>query len=219
MVTSKEFLFIDESGNPGSAGNPIYIVVGLHLTETCVHRVRQHMTSFRYHHDVVKELKEQRNPDKLTPQTRRLMVPLAEMCDAGEISATANWCDKAVYKTNRGPYLGEGQKFRNFQVRLLLQRHHSLHPWFTDLDVVLDRWSMDEAQRRNLEEYLKGNFKLRPTIQHVTTVDSDYVDPIQIVDVYARLLRRVVENKAPTPDEVALVPRLMEVNQITRGLY
>jgi hypothetical protein len=219
VAAEKEFVFIDESGSPGMAESLPYLVVALHLSEECVHRVRQHMTAFRYHHSVVKELKDQRNAGKLTPQTRRLLEPLADMSDASDIRATCNWLDKQTYKANKGPYLDNAQYFRNYQIRRVLERHRVRSPWSTDLlDVVLDRWSMDEDQRRNLEEYLKGNWNLEPRIAHVTTVDSVYVDPIQIADIYTRVARKIADGSA-NDEERALASRLMSIREVRGGLY
>ncbi len=113
---------------------------------------------------------------------------------------------------------GEAVRFRNYQLRRLLGRHRARRAWGQNLDVVIDRWRMNVDQRRNLEDYLRGNFQLRPVISSVTTVDSAYADPIQVVDIYARLARRVVLGAATT-EEAALCGRLMDLQELTGGLY
>lgn len=77
---------------------------------------------------------------------------------------------------------------------------------------------MNLDQRRNLEDHIRDNFKLRPMIASITTVDSAYADPIQIVDIYARLVRRVLSHRAE-PDEHELANRLVDLHEVRGGLY
>jgi hypothetical protein len=50
----REHVFTDESGDPGPAGNPIYILIAMHVSETVLDQVRRHLAAFRYHNDVVR---------------------------------------------------------------------------------------------------------------------------------------------------------------------
>jgi hypothetical protein len=218
---SREYIVIDESGDPGIKGNPIYLLTGMHVSEDVLDRLRRHVTAFRYHHDVVKEMKVQRWADKLTEPTRHLLTMLAEMTDAGEIVTTANWLDKETYQLGRGPYLakaGTTMEFRHYQLRRLLERHRGRTAWGQETDLVIDRWRMTLDQRANLETYLRGNYNIRPPMAYVTLVDSLYCDPVQIVDIYGRLLRRVVQGGA-TQEEVDLAGRLMDYEELTGGLF
>jgi hypothetical protein len=213
-----EFIFIDESGEPGSRGNRIYIVTGVHVPDASQKELRQHLTAFRYHHDVTKELKVTGAllKDKFTPPMRALIGFLAELADAGEVTATTNWIDKENYS---GPHMEEGKttEFRHFQLRMLLERHKSRRPWGSNVDIVLDRWSMSDEQKANIETYIKGNWNLQP-IRHMTFVDSTYTDLVQIADLYTKLARRVVEGEADD-EQMEMCGRLMSLKQYTRGLY
>jgi hypothetical protein len=184
-------------------------------------QVNRHLTNFRYHHQVVREFKAQRWRDKLSPVTRMLLGYLADLTDADEVGGTANWLSKDKYRAGKGPYLaaaGDTWKFRHYQLRRLLERHIGRRPWGTELDLVIDRWKMPPEQRLDLEKYLHGNYSLRPAIANITIVDSIYVDMTQVVDIYSRLARRVIQGTA-TPEETALAGRLMDLHEITGGLY
>ncbi|HYZ92736.1 MAG TPA: DUF3800 domain-containing protein [Actinomycetota bacterium] len=218
---AKEFAFVDESGDPGPVGNATYILVCAQMPESVLDSVRLHIARFRYFHEVNRELKEWGGLLKDTPtaQWRSLLEPFCKLTEANAICASVNWLNKEKYKAGGGPYLapGESQKFRSFQLRLLLERHKARHGWGDNMDVVIDRWSMDQAQRQNLEKYLKGNWKLQP-VAHITTADSAYVDMIQIIDLYARLARKVVLGEA-TDEQHEYAANLFDLVEIVKGRY
>lgn len=159
-----------------------------YVWDAALRQAQRHLTAFRYHHGVSKELKDTGAllKDKFTPVTRALLNFFAELAPTGDVTATGQWVQKHKYVANGGPYLsGPGSsttKFRHFQLRLLLERHKKVRPWGPQVDLVLDRWSMNEEQRSNVERYLRGNWALQP-IGDITFVDSRYVDMLQVADL------------------------------------
>jgi len=142
-----EFIFIDESGDPGDpailGASPLYLLVATHMDEMTYRDFTAHVAAFRYFHGVNREFKAWGGLLKMPPtiQWRTLMEYLSDRTVAGDITTTATWMDKATYKANRGPYLAPGQStlFRHFQIRLLLERHRARRAWGPDVDIVLDR--------------------------------------------------------------------------------
>ena len=217
----REFIFIDESGDPGfKGGSKRYALGALHMDEPNLEMVRLHVAAFRYHGEVKKEFKDTSWADKLSPTALRLLHCMEDLTASGAVIATVTWLDKATYRSNKGPYRDKGKshQFRHFQLRLLLERHRSRRAWGTKVDLVLDRWGQSMDLKRNLEDYVKDNFNLRPEIENVTFVDSMYCDPVQIIDIYLRLVHRVVDGAA-TPEEEKLTGALMDVTEIKGGFF
>jgi hypothetical protein len=224
-ANAPEYLFLDESGDPGTApgNNPIYLLAGLHVTKAGLDALRVHLACFRYQHQVSKEFKSWGSllKDQPTTQLKAFVETLATLTADGLVQGTVNWLHKPSYLANQGPYLGRGQsqEFRSFQLRLLLTRHRARGYWSDNLDVVLDRWNMTEERYLNLRQYVKAKiWDLEPRPAHVTVADSDYVEGLQIADMYARFARRVVEGDG-SAWHADLVGRLMSLEQVKGGLF
>ena len=190
------------------------------MAEPLLNHIRLHDAAFRYHHQIVKEYKDQKWAPGIGQAGHRLLIALADLTAPDQLTATVTWVDKAKYRSNGGPHLapGKSREFPHFQIRRLLETHRAARSWSTRLDVVLDRWEPSIEGRRNLEDYLRGNYGLRPQIETVTFVDSLYADLIQIADLYTRLARLVVTG-SPSPDHMALAGRLFSLKEIDRGVY
>jgi hypothetical protein len=170
------------------------------MDQPTLHELIKHIASFRYHHGVIGELKDwgallKHAP---TPQMKSMWGWLGNQANAGRLVMTTNWLRKSTYLIRGGPHLGAGHptsNFRNFQLRLLLERHRG-RAWSDNMDLVVDRWSMNKGQEDNLRGYLRENLNLQPRVAHVTIADSAYVEALQVVDLCTRVARKVIEEEA-----------------------
>lgn len=98
--TSKEFIFVDESGDPafGRGSQPFYLLVAMHCSGEVLDDTRRHLASFRYHHNVRREFKNQKWADKGTGPTVRLLDFLAELTEEARLATTCVWLAKEKYR-------------------------------------------------------------------------------------------------------------------------
>jgi len=184
--------------------------------------LREHLTTYRYHSQVRSEFKASRPGRRAMAEgspSARLLEPLAGMTGDDEVLVTATWLHKETYQNNHGPNPpGTGdatRRFRNYQLRRLLEHHVGIRPFGTNVDVVIDRWPMSHEERAELVKYISDNWNLRPT-PIITFADSLTSDFIQLSDVIARLLTAVVTGVA-SEYEQELCSRLVHSREITRG--
>jgi hypothetical protein len=93
----KEFIFGDESGDPGPAGEPIYILAAVHMKDRVLHHVRYCDAAFRYHSQITKEYKDQNWAAKIGPAGLRILMAMADFTDRGEVHSTVTWLDKCQW--------------------------------------------------------------------------------------------------------------------------
>ncbi len=193
----RDFVFIDESGDPGEPGkedaSDYYMVNALHLTDSTLQDMFNRLNHLRYFHKLEGELK---NVHK-NPRILKSLLDISEWFHRiNGIFMTSTYLNKTSYE---GPYLhndsprGRNPKyFRNFIISKTLERHfyknQTLSAPEPELEIVIDRFVSKKEDQDNLVNYLKKNRKL-PSILHVVQVDSRYSDPIQIVDLFGRLLK------------------------------
>lgn len=193
----RDFVFIDESGNDGEpekeGASDYYMVNALHLTDLTLQGMFNRLNHLRYFHKLDGELK---NVHK-NPKIRNSLLDISEWFHGvNGFSMTSTYLDKRCYK---GPYLhkdsprGRNPKyFRNFIIGKTLERHfyknQTLSSPDPELEIIIDRFIENKEDEENLVNYLKKKCNL-PSILHIVQVDSRYSDPIQIVDLFARLLK------------------------------
>jgi hypothetical protein len=146
----------------------------------------------------------------------RGVAPLAEQ---GLVEASGLYIDKARYG---GRYLTWADAsiprhswryyLCNYILRHLLEFHFSSGTWPNDtIDLVLDRVPLKEEQRVNTLEYLNSSSRIPlkrdfniPRIAYLTTADSEYVEALQVVHLFADLVRDAAKSViSPEKSEVS----------------
>ena len=187
----QDFLFIDESGDPGYAldqnssgllSSPFFVLAVLHLCDDSFPQINRHVAALRYLRSFDREL-------KLPAQQQyagRLLEPIGQLAKSDDnVWASVVYVDKERYT---GRYLRptpeaetDPLRFRNYVLRRLLRHHFSLHPLKSrQYDLVLDRVDMTAAERDNLTTYLRTRPDIPPPT-YVTHASSMYVEGLQIV--------------------------------------
>jgi hypothetical protein len=157
----------------------------MHVPAESLPRIVDCFAELRFYRTHGKELKGLESDPKLRP---RLVTMLDCLVRADEVAFSATHLDKNNYS---GPYLiaGEGLRFRNFQIRRLLEWHFSRHAATNDeYEIVVDRFTHSSSQVDGLRRYLNDNWRL-PSFYAVTAVDSRYVEAVQVADLALRLYR------------------------------
>ena len=186
-----DFLFVDESGDPGYQLDPIsgdlvsspyYTTAVLHVCDNSIPLLTRHIANFRFYRGWYNNLKIPVG----APEFSGFVGPVRAMAEeGGNIWASVVYLDKARYT---GSYLKPGGKrpsnpirFRNYVLRRLLEFHFQHYPLLSkQYDLILDRFEMTAGARENLLQYLAGNWFL-PTPKHITHAASAYVDGLQFV--------------------------------------
>lgn len=188
-MAKHDFVFVDEYGDPGPfvGSNSLHFAsLAVHVTDESLSSLVSCFASMRFFRQAYREMKRLHSNPQLRPVLRDM---LAHMSTAHDIKFSATFLDKTAYS---GPYLtaGSGRKFRNFQLRRLLEWHfEGCSPLTTECELVLDRHSMTDDEESGLRSYLRGNWHL-PAFVDIAAVDSRYVEVIQIADLALALFRK-----------------------------
>lgn len=205
---SKDFLFIDESGDPGKSfqeGSSNYFAVGcLHLTNEALQEFNRHFFSFCYFHGHFKEIKSSRFGPLKKEQIGNMIKWLA---GEGAYVSVA-YIDKAEYA---GPYFSDTGKrpynptfFRNFLTRMLLEKHFAnVSSSDREYDLVFDH-AVSEAAEDNLRKYLRKNYFL-PNFNSIVQCDSRYIPALQAVDVLVHIVKEAKFGRVDTVD-IGILP-------------
>ncbi|HHD92170.1 MAG TPA: DUF3800 domain-containing protein [Candidatus Portnoybacteria bacterium] len=182
----RDFIFIDESGEPGQK-TPYYIEGLLHITDETLRKIDVHLGALRYFGNIRNELKSTRlnqiQREKLSDILKYLMK------DNTFIAATAVFVNKKKYTGN---YLEDkikipknATKFRHFVMRRLLEFHFkNYHPQSSEIEIIVDRFHSDEFKEQQMRNYLRklSSLKILPRFLHIIQADSRYVELLQVAD-------------------------------------
>ncbi|MBM3149661.1 MAG: hypothetical protein FJ013_06475 [Chloroflexi bacterium] len=188
-----EYLFIDESGDPGHpSGSKYYAEVALQISGDHFSCLVHHSVAWRYIRRLTSEMKRLPRGHEMKP----FLEPLSELQQTGAIKCSCVYLTKDNYT---GPYLKSDSPrgvnpvlFRNFVHRQLLEFHFSRYTQkYQNIELVFDRFEMTGEAIANLASYLRGNLRL-PNLKHITHADSLYVDALQIVSQLVTVVKDVV---------------------------
>lgn len=214
-IHERKFLFIDETGDPGHPSqrdsSRYFQINMISIYRSEIKSLIKHFYRFRYLSDSYKELKRY-----YVNETRKLLVDLLRS-SALHASFYSFCLDKETYIRNhlkisqRQKESFEPKKFRN----LIFRR--SLEKWFKeeyptgqiqgDIEIVIDRFIDVEQEENNLKSYLRNNYKLPPFL-HITQIDSNCSEMIQIVDLIGKIVREHLLSISNIPDGIVHVCRL-----------
>jgi len=180
-MAKRDFIFIDEAGEPGHETD--YYVLGLlHLTDETLKEINIHLGAFRYFGCIRKELISTR----LNSLQKEQLLNILKICmnNNSFLKASAVYVDKKDYQ---GPYLKEDfnpNYFRNLIIRKLLEFHFSENkPQSREVELIIDRFYSSEEQEQTMRNYLRmDKYNLLPKFLHIIQADSRYVELLQIVD-------------------------------------
>lgn len=185
IMPKRDFLFLDESGEPGTASE--YYISGLiHLTDESLSQFNPHIGAMRYFGHVREELKST-NLDKKKKDQILTILRLA-LAENAFVKATALYVDKSQYV---GPYLrdlpscpADALKFRHLILRKHLEWHFSLYPpQSNEIELIIDRVQATEFQHEMMRNYLqRKQHNSLPNFLHIIQADSRYVEWLQIAD-------------------------------------
>lgn len=199
---TRDFLFVDESGDPGlGPGSSSGIVVGcFHLTDIGLEQFHRHFSAMTYFRTKLRELKSSRLSRLQKDQVADILKWLR---DNDHASFSAAFVNKRYYT---GPYLKPNTNqppqptyFRNFLNRQLLERHFQDHqPVSQKIEIVFDR-VVAEPDERNFKQYLRGNLRL-PRLDAITQCDSRTVPALQFVDTMVHIVKETLFGKSESVD-------------------
>lgn len=202
-----DFLFIDETGDPGKNGSKYFGYGLIHVNSKCYSSIRRLLFNYRLFSGMFPEV--HNLPQK--PITHlNLLRGISALAETGLIAITGLYIEKETYG---GRYLNWLEKelnipqsewpyyLRNYLLRHLLEAHFEGKTAVEDTDLVLDRVTLTEDQRKNTIEYLnsktlalKKPFSL-PAIKYLTVADSEYVGGLQLAHIIAELINSHANGK------------------------
>jgi hypothetical protein len=187
----RDFLFIDESGDPGSF-SPYYILGLLHVTDISLKELNIHLGALRYFGSVKRELKSSR----VTKDQREQLLRIIGHCNQSTfVRASSIYVPKneyqGVYLTDKPDQGADANRFQNFMMRRLLEHHFSISkPQSNEVEIIVDRFFTSEEGENRMRHYLRDNKRgLLPAFLHITQADSRYVELLQLADWIAGIVK------------------------------
>jgi hypothetical protein len=212
------FLFVDETGDPGKEGSKCFGLAIMQVHSKCYDAIRRVLFSYRLLSGMFPEVKDL--PQKPIAHLN-LLRGISSLAEARLIEISGLFIDKSQYGGRYLQWIDEDNEvsetewpyyLRNYLLRHLLEMHYEGKTAVNeDVDLVLDRVMLTEAQRGNTLSYLnsKTHIPLRqpfaiPPIKHLTIADSKYVGALQLVHIVADVIKNCARGKL-TSDQKELM--------------
>ena len=184
-VPKRDFIFIDEAGDPGLATD--YFIMGVvHVTDISLRKLNVHLGALRYFASISKELKS----TQLNPLQKEKLMEILRLAISDDVyvKASAVYVDKHDYGGNylraTGDVAQDPTKFRHLIMRRLLEEHFkNTKPQTNEVEIVIDRFHSGEEKEQQLRSYLRTDkYNKLPKFLHIIQADSQYVELLQIAD-------------------------------------
>jgi hypothetical protein len=220
-----DFLFVDETGDPGREGSKCFGLALLQVNSKCYMSIRRLLFSYRLLSGMFPEVKDL--PQKPIAHLN-LLRGISSLVEAGLVQVSGIYIYKERYGGRYLKWIDSGYAvaetewryyLRNYLLRHLLEMHFSDKPTPNeDTDLVLDRVMLTEAQRANTLSYLNGKTQIAlrqpfviPKIIHLTIADSEYVGALQLVHIIADLVKTcAIGNLSGESEKLSRLFRIVE---------
>lgn len=190
-LPKRDFLFIDESGDPGTF-SPYYILGLIHVTDVSLKDLNLHLGALRYFGSVKRELKSSRVTPAQRDQLLRMLALTHEHCF---VRASAIYIPKkeyqGIYLTDRPDQKIDPSRFQNLMLRRLLEHHFSIYePQSKEIELIVDRFFTSEILEGKMRRYLREDkYNRLPFCRHIIQADSRYVELLQVADWIAGMVK------------------------------
>lgn len=180
----RDFLFIDESGDPNIRGSNYYCCSLIHVTDADIGYLSSVVSDFRFFYNYHQEL----HSHKLSV-SRLAKLNMLLRRKRRHFKASVVFLDKAAYKgfylRDRGRRKASSNLFRKYIYRQVIDFHFGNFEAATrHVELVFDRSNLSHNDISNLISYLQKWSRL-PKTEKFVEVDSKYVDLIQVADLIA----------------------------------
>jgi hypothetical protein len=203
------FIFVDETGDPGRKGTQCFGYGLLHIQDDKYFLTRRLLCEIRQRSGIWGDLsgitKKAGNQILIN-----ILQGLASLSKNNQIVCSGLYINKSTYG---GRYLewselpiGENvmaYRLKNYLLRHLLEFHFSYNdvPQI-ETDIILDRWELSEGQRQEMFNYLNGKTAITlaqpfslPKISYLTIADNEYICGLELAHILADMVKRKAMNK------------------------
>jgi len=202
------YVFIDETGDPGKKGTQCFGYGLLHIQDGNYFLIRRLLSEIRQLSGIWGDLS--RITKKTNNQTLiNILQGLASLSESNQIICSGLYINKSTYGGRylewSEPPIGENvmaYRLRNYLLRHLLEFHFSYEDVSkTETDIILDRVSLSERQRQETFNYLNSKTAIPlnqpfaiPEISYLTITGNEYICGLELAHVLADVVKKKAMN-------------------------